>query len=130
MRNHSLTIKVFLVPVIMMASLCGAKPTFDATDVHTSTIKIKQSLPKEKHKDFDQALFYFTLGGSEGEINKVTVAVLKREYGANEIELINQNQKQLHGLTGQQILERYYQQKKQAQKDSATDKNTKTDTGQ
>ena len=113
------------MPVIMMATLCGAQPTFDATDVHTSTIKIKQSLPKEKHKDFDQALFYFTLGGSEGEINKVTVAVLKREYGEKEIELINQNQKQLHGMTGKQILERYYQHKKLAQKNETKQKGTK-----
>ncbi|GGZ09824.1 DUF6694 family lipoprotein [Shewanella fodinae] len=101
--------KAFISMIVLPALLlgCFGSPKFDATNETTikeSVAKIAESLPDTDKAEFTKAVMYFSIGGSDGFKAMMGAAFT----GKNTAEaMLNVNIKEIDGLTGKEILQKY-----------------------
>lgn len=104
--------KLILTCFVLLLAGCSGSAKFDASSedsVKNSANKIIESLPETNRKEFIEALSFFSIGGES------RLEAKKEPFFADQpIDIINDlmlltNLKDLDGLTGEQILEKYRQ---------------------
>ena len=70
--------KLFCISLIVLLTGCFGPTKFDASNevaIKESAQKIINDLPEDKHKEFKEALMYFTVGGSGGLKSMMSAAL-------------------------------------------------------
>ena len=99
--------KFICISLIVLLTGCFGPATFDAsTDVtiKESAKKIIDDLPENQRDDFQKAMMYFTMGGSDGFKSMMGAAFAGKEQ--DEVPL-TVNLKTIDGLTGLEILDKH-----------------------
>ena len=105
--------KQLVLSIIMVFLLAGCgEPTLDASSeesIKSSVHKISDSMTEADKEVFNKAIMYFSVGGKQGVSQIIGAAFSGVEIDTKS--MITQNLKVVDGLTGDEILKKYQQEK-------------------
>ncbi|WP_419307277.1 DUF6694 family lipoprotein [Chromohalobacter israelensis] len=102
--------KIILAFLILVLSGCFGPAKFDSSSeasIKESTRKVVESLPETSREEFKKALMYFYIGGDGGLKAMMGAAFSGKSSDATSEAMLAANLKEIDGLTGEQILEKY-----------------------
>lgn len=102
--------KLFLLTLVILLSGCFGPAKFDASSeaaIKESTQKIVDGLPEGQRDEFKKALMYFTIGGESGFKSMMGAAFAGKSSEATAEAMLTVNLKDIDGLSGEQILDKY-----------------------
>lgn len=102
--------KIFLACFVLAISGCFGPAKFDASSedsIKDSTKRIVGSLSDKNRKEFQKALVYFSIGGKDGLDSMMSTALSGNSLDVTKEAMLAANLKEIDGLTGEEILEKY-----------------------
>ena len=102
--------KLFSISLIVLLTGCFSPAKFDASNevtIKESTQNIIDELSDEQRKEFQKALMYFTVGGSDGLKSMMGAAFSGKSSKIDNEALLAVNLKTIEGLSGLEILDKH-----------------------
>lgn len=101
---------IILACLVLVLSGCFGPAKFDSSSeasIQESTKKIAESLPETNREEFQKALMYFSIGGEGGLKAMMGALFAGKPANVTNEAVLTANLKEIDGLTGEEILEKY-----------------------